>query len=149
MKNQNNLSNFLNMIRSQGFEAEHALLVRLFGCIEAYRRLPDEPEEKSVFVPIRDFVLRIGYNDLSNVKQEDILISDKQSEDVIHTVKSDPGDDQDVEETEKAMRGWTNSVTGWKGKAMLGRGFHNNHRTTDPGLSVFTKATESRRTEFS
>ena len=78
-------------------EAEHALLVRLFGCIEAYRRLPDEQIlEEPVFVPIRDFVVRIGYNDLSNVKQEVLLRSDKQSENVIHTVKSDPGDNQHV-----------------------------------------------------
>ena len=50
----------------------------------------------TVFVPIWDFEERIGYNDLSNVKQEDILRSDKQSENAIDTVKSDPGDNQHV-----------------------------------------------------
>ena len=105
-------------------------------------------------------MVRIGYNDLSNVKQEVLLRSDKQSENVIHTVKSDPGDDQDVEETEEAMRGCVNvhtlwshpsslrtrtvfngdSVTGWKGKAMLRRGFHKNERYNGPRVERFYKS---------
>ena len=98
MKNLKNLSNCLTMIKSQGFEAEHILLVQLFGCIEAYWSLSGkEVFEEPVFVPIQGLEEKVGYNDLSNVNQEDILRSDTQSENVIDTVKSDPGDHQDVE----------------------------------------------------
>ena len=92
------------MIKSQGFEAEHILLVQLFGCIEAYWSLSGkEVFEEPVFVPIQGLKEKIGYNDLSNVNQEDILRSDTQSENVIDTVKNDPGDHQDVEETEASF----------------------------------------------
>ena len=76
MKNLKHLSNCLTMIKSQGFEAEHILLVQLFGCIEAYWSLSGkEVFEEPVFVPIQGLEERIGYNDLSNVNQEDILRS--------------------------------------------------------------------------
>ena len=87
MKNLKNLSNCLTMIKSQGFEAEHILLVQLFGCIEAYWSLSGkEVFEEPVFVPIQGFEEKVGYNDLSNMNQEDILKSDKQSENVVDMV---------------------------------------------------------------
>ena len=69
----------------------------LFDFLAASRRIGDclmnrSLKNQSLF---QSEILRRGL-DLSNVKQEVILRSDKESENVIYTVKSDPGDNQHV-----------------------------------------------------